>query len=134
MKKIVLIVLGFVFLFSCSKEEPFVIDNDIVGTWVVIGFMDDMDDPDNIYDVMGTWEPVENGRLVELKSNGQFTNVYGCDSGNFRVENTKFFFSCKYENNDSVSDIQGNYEIDDEGILTLSVGFVSERLQRVIIN
>ncbi|WP_034042539.1 hypothetical protein [Wocania ichthyoenteri] len=134
MKKLFLVLISFSFYFSCSKDNSIFIDNEIVGKWQVIEMVDDIIDPENEYDVLGLWTPIENGRFVELKSNGQFTNIYGCSSGNFRVENSKFFFSCKYENNDSVSEIQGSYDIDNEGVLTLSVGFVSERLKRVIIN
>ncbi|WP_345006173.1 hypothetical protein [Snuella lapsa] len=128
MKKIMWIFVFCSTLLSCSKGGTVIIDEAIIGTWQVVEFIDDIYDPDNQYDVLGVWEPVENGSVYEFKSNGEvvFTRPSGISEAKYETkEETVFYYF-----NDKKFNYQAHYEIDELGFLYL-MQFESVKMKKL---
>ncbi|WP_412987243.1 hypothetical protein [Pontimicrobium sp. IMCC45349] len=132
MKKLIFFFILQLF-FACSKnDEKQFIDSEIVGKWQLVSMIDDMILEHEV-EIGNQWEDVENGRVLELLSNGTFNNLLPgeCIEGDYTIEDNIIDYSC-----DSVNE---NHEyftlvfsIDENDILTISTGFVGERFERIL--
>ena len=126
--KIITLIFVCAIFFSCEDDEV-VLDHELIGQWQVVEFWDDIIDPNNIYDVQGVNEPVENGRVIEFNANGEFINEhYGCMKGKYYIKKNSIRFVC---NDKSVPEFVLTYRIDEENRLHLYAIFEGEVCEKI---
>ena len=132
MKKLVFffILLSF---FACSKnDDKQFIDSEIVGKWQLVSMIDDMILEHEV-ETGNQWEDVENGRVLELLSNGTFNNLLSgdCIEGDYTIEDNIIDYSCDgvNENHEYFTLV---FSVDENDILTISTGFIGERFERIL--
>ena len=122
MKYLVGIVLTLVCFSSCSntEENHILIEHELIGKWKQVEYFED-DSTE--------WTPVDDGFIVEFKSNGQFISQGSCENATFKIENNEIYWYCNQE----LQAYQMSFSFYGDDHLLLISGFVTDKMIRVPI-
>lgn len=83
-KKTILIISCIIALFGCSSsDENNTIPQELIGSWKVVGYYDDVEDPET-----GSYHLVENGAVTNYKADNSFEYIFSSSenyNGNYSV-------------------------------------------------